>query len=169
MFHKISFALAMGLCALPVSANSAEETPTAATPAQQFSAITSLVGKWDVEGNDVLKIHFEATAGGSVIVEKWMAGDRMHSLTIYHMDGDRLLATHYCPQGNQPRLAAGLSLDGGIRLTFQDATDLDSKESYQHDLHLSVKEDGSLIRSETYWGPEGAGDESSLMLTRAAG
>ena len=23
---------------------------------------------------------------------------------MYHLDGDRLLATHYCPQGNQPRL-----------------------------------------------------------------
>jgi len=24
--------------------------------------------------------------------------------TIYHVDGDRLMATHCCAQGNQPRL-----------------------------------------------------------------
>jgi hypothetical protein len=165
--QQFSLVVALALFATPLSASLAESAAEVVTPAEQYATITSLVGKWDVQGRDSLKIVFEATAGGSVVVEKWMRGDATHSLTIYHRDGNKIIATHYCPQGNQPRMAATASTDGDIRFTFQDATDLDSKESFQHDLGLDLKDDGTLVRSEIYWGPDGAGKESALNLTRA--
>lgn len=139
-----------------------------ATSAMRFETIAALTGEWQVQEHASLRIVFEPTAGGSVIVERWMRGDRMHSLTIYHLDGERLIATHYCPQGNQPRLAATASDNSEIRFTFLDATGLDSNESYQHDLSLERNADGTVSRAETYWGPDGAGDESTLTLVRAA-
>ncbi len=96
-----------------------------------------------------------------------MVGDRTHSLTVYHLDGPRLVATHYCPQGNQPRLEAQADGEGGIVFSFAGATDLDSSESYQHDLFIAPQDDGSVVRSEVYFGPEGPGDPSSLILRRA--
>lgn len=159
---------AVTILAVPASATSAEPLTALATPAEKFADIAALAGEWDVQGRETLRIVFEATAGNSVIVERWMRGDRTHSLTIYHLDGNKLIATHYCPQGNQPRIAAQTSAEGDIRFAFQDATDLDSSESFQHDLRLMQADDGSLVRSEIYWGPEGAGEESTLILTRAA-
>jgi hypothetical protein len=138
------------------------------TSARQFSTISTLTGEWRVKERSSLKIVFERTAGGSVIVEKWMSGEQTHSLTIYHLHGEKLIATHYCPQGNQPRLAAVNSDSGEIRFTFQDATDLDPNESYQHDLSLELNSDGTLSRGEIYWGPNGAGEKSTLTLVRAA-
>jgi len=134
-----------------------------------FERIAALTGKWHVREEASLRIVFEQTARGSVIVERWMLGERTHSLTIYHRDGERLLATHYCPQGNQPRLAATASADGEIRFAFLDATDLDPGESYQHDLTFKRNPDGSVSRTETYWGPGGAGEESTYTLVPAAG
>ena len=47
-------------------------------------------------------------------------------LTVFHLDGDRLILTHYCMAGNQPRMQA-TSYDakkGEIRFQFLDATNL---------------------------------------------
>jgi hypothetical protein len=152
-------------CAIPAIAHD-PATESRVTSEQQFETISALEGDWQVKESASLKIVFEPTAGGSVIIEKWMRGERTHSLTLYHLDGGKLLATHYCPQGNQPRMAGTLSNDGTIRFAFQDATDLDPTESYQHDLSLHQNADGTLSRAEIYWGPEGAGEQSTLTLVR---
>ena len=99
--------------ALTASPGSAEAAPTA-TPvahapvaAAAFDQLKTLVGTWRNADRpeSPLRIRFCLTAGGSVLVESWEANGKPHSLTLYHRDGPALLATHYCPQGNQPRLA----------------------------------------------------------------
>jgi len=49
---------------------------------------------------------------------------------MFHLDGDRLLLTHYCSAGNQPRMKASLAPDGkSISFDFVDATNLSSPEA----------------------------------------
>jgi hypothetical protein len=49
---------------------------------------------------------------------------------MIHMDGDRLLLTHYCAAGDQPRMQATVSPDGkSISFDFVDATKLTSPET----------------------------------------
>ena len=46
-------------------------------------------------------------------------------ITMFNLDGDRLLMTHYCACGNQPRMVASASPDGKtITFDFLDATNL---------------------------------------------
>ena len=40
-----------------------------------------------------------------------MIGTPMEMLTVYHMQGKDLVATHYCVLGNQPRLKAAKRVD----------------------------------------------------------
>jgi len=145
-------------------ATAGEQPPSAAA----FAQIAAMTGEWQVREAASFRIVFDATAGGSVIVERWMLGERTHSLTLYHLDGDRLLATHYCPQGNQPRLSATDFANGELRFAFLDVTDLDPDESHQHDLAFAWRPDGSVSRSEIYHGPDGARDESTFTLVPAA-
>lgn len=139
-----------------------------AVPAIQFEKVAALAGEWRVQERPSLRIVFEPTAGGSVIIERWMVGERMHSLTVYHLDGERVVATHYCPQGNQPRLASTAAASAGVSFAFLDATGLDPHESYQHDLSFSWNAGGTVSRADTYWGPEGAEEESVLTLVPAS-
>ena len=50
--------------------------------------------------------------------------------TVFHLDGDRLLLTHYCVARNQPRLVAtSISEDGRrIEFAFLDGTNMPSRD-----------------------------------------
>ncbi len=119
-----------------------------------FENLSSLVGIWkrkDSDGAD-FKIEFELTANNSVLVERWIRKDKTHSLTIYHLDKESLLATHYCPQGNQPRLKMQSSVDDTrMGFEFMDATNLENPDqSHQHSLSFDLSNRALVIRGETY-------------------
>jgi hypothetical protein len=138
----------------------------AISPLDQFESLKGMTGQWAVQDNERLAIRFENTANETVVIERWETPSGLHSITVYHMDGPRLMATHYCPQGNQPRLAAEEARDHLIRFTFQDASDLDPMESYQHELSFEFVADGSVLRTERYWAPAGATPISQYVLRR---
>lgn len=80
-------------------------TPLKTSP--QFQEMLKLVGKW--EGTTMghkSTAEFRLTGGGSAIMEIMAEGTPYEMITMYHMDGDRFLATHYCAGHNQPRMAA---------------------------------------------------------------
>jgi hypothetical protein len=56
--------------------------------------------------------------------------EREDMISMIHMDGpDRLLLTHYCSIGNQPRLQSTVSPDGKtFTFNFADATNLKSAD-----------------------------------------
>ena len=137
---------------------------------EAFAQMSRLVGTWRPadEPQNTLRIRFYLTAGGTVLVESWEANGKPHSLTVYHRDGSDLLATHYCPQGNQPRLVLKGPDAAGLHFTFRDATDLEpAAESHQHDLWFDLSDPGHPVRSEAYRGDEGLGAPERLRLMPA--
>ena len=162
MFRKMILALFLTLAAPHVCA-AADEGDAAG---QAFADLASLVGEWKIVGSDRdFRIVFETTAGGTVLVETWMRGTAKHSMTLYHRDGDRLIATHYCPQGNQPRLEMAPDSGGHVyRFAYFDATNLPSLDrSHQHSLALDISSKAGLLkRSESYLAD---GEESFDSLT----
>jgi hypothetical protein len=160
-------ALAMAL--LPAaSMASPDTTPGLLTPPEQFELIRSWEGRWQVAESTALHIVFEATARGSAMVERWETIAGLHSMTIYHMDGENLVATHYCPQGNQPRLESRDAASGELRFAFRDVTDLDAGEAHTHALWFTPGADGTLQRSEVYRGEDGLQPPSVYTLTRSS-
>ncbi len=139
-------------------------------PLEAFNKLKSLVGIWTKSGSiqDRFQIEFSLTAGGSVLVETWRRNGHVHSLTLYHQDIDKLMATHYCPQGNQPRLSlTGEPSSTALSFTYLDATNLKSiDDSHQHSLSFQLpdKEGSPLVRHESYL--SGSGEhKSSLVLS----
>src|SRR5581483_9668147 len=65
-------------------------------------------------------------AGGTALLEREHADKVPNMLTVYHLDGKRLLLTHYCMAGNQPRMEARSFNPGAgdLQFDFLDATNL---------------------------------------------
>ena len=105
------------------------------TGQKSFDTMKSLSGNW--EGKDsmggAVEISNRVTAGGSAVmseIKTSMHGKSEDMISMINMDGDRLLLTHYCSAGNQPRMQAALSPDGkSITFTFVDATNLASRDA----------------------------------------
>jgi hypothetical protein len=109
-------------------------TLTAATalaqsdPQKSFAQLKSLSGDWT--GKDgagrALEVSFSEIAGGSAVMSHIHGHGPENMVSMFHMDGpNRLLITHYCGAGNQPRMLASTSPDGKtITFTYLDATNL---------------------------------------------
>ena len=70
-----------------------------------FDRLKRLVGEWKSEdGKDALT--YELIAGGTALLERETSASRPTMVTLYHRDGQRLVLTHYCMAGNQPRMEA---------------------------------------------------------------
>jgi len=136
-----------------------------------FHEMKSLVGIWQKEGIEKPKllVSFELIANNSVLVETWLHKGKKHSFTLYHLDNENLMATHYCPQGNQPRLTLTKnSATDNLRFNFLDATNLDNlADSHQHSLGFELAKGlNKIIRKESYLSGKGE-DFSELILVRS--
>jgi hypothetical protein len=61
-------------------------------------------------------------------------------LTLYHVDGDRLLLTHYCMAGNQPRMQAKRfdAAAGEIEFQFLDGTNMTPASGHMHNARFRL-------------------------------
>jgi len=80
---------------------------------KSFDKLKTLAGSWQgsYEGKP-MQATLRVTSMGNAI-EHEMKGDGPDDpITMFYLDGDRLLLTHYCDAGNRPRMAGKLSPDG---------------------------------------------------------
>lgn len=100
---------------------------------KSFAQIKTLSGSW--EGKTAtgmpVEVSFRETAGGSAVMSEIHGHGAEDMVTMFYLDGPgKLLLTHYCGAGNQPRMQAAASLDGKtITFDFLDATNLASPDA----------------------------------------
>jgi hypothetical protein len=117
------------------------------TDAQKaFAAIKAMPGTWESKASNgrVLEVTFKVTSGGSAVMSEILGTGPEDMITMFHLDGPtRLLMTHYCGAGNQPRMQASLSPDGKtITFNYVDATNLASPDAgHMQRLVLTVLDD----------------------------
>jgi len=134
-----SIVAALAFLALAAGLRAAE--PAGTNPA--WSRLQTLVGDWkgtnagnDAEGMGEVLISYKLVSNGTSLMETMQSGHDTNMITIYHPDGSRIMATHYCAIGNQPRMvASGLSANGRtLAFAFLDAANV-------------TDPDGELMRS----------------------
>jgi hypothetical protein len=99
---------------------------------KSFEQLKSLAGSWEGKNSmgQSVQVSYRMTAGGSALMSE-IVGHGETMISMINFDGpNRLLLTHYCAVGNQPRMQASASPDGKtITFNFLDATNLDSPQS----------------------------------------
>ena len=166
--HKSSSMVAAVMLALLFLAGTVHAEPPAAQRA--FDRLATLVGDWvsaDEPAAKQLHLSYRLISSGSALVETYTTPTGKETLTIYHLDGTRLLATHYCAQGNQPRLRLTSKPDASsLVFDFVDATNLASpRASHLNHVEIALTDTDHLTKSETYR-ENGKDDTIPLHLTR---
>lgn len=114
------------LTLLCLAAQAADVKPNVDATAA-WAKLRSLVGEWEGKG-DMGKVYlsYELIAGGTALVERERTDKTPEMLTVYHLDGKRLVLTHYCMAGNQPRMEARSFNPGtgDLAFDFLDATNM---------------------------------------------
>jgi hypothetical protein len=104
----------------------------AQTDAQKsFEKLKTLAGTWEgtFEGK-TMRVSLRVTSMGNTLMHE-MAGDGRPDdpISMFTIDGDHLLLTHYCDAGNQPHMVGTVSPDGKtITFNFVNASNLVSSQ-----------------------------------------
>ena len=121
---------------------------------QVFESLRQLVGEWKgtTPKGRVFDVSYKLIAGNTALVETWTMASGRQTMTVYHLDKDRLLATHYCATGNQPRLQLKAPASPtSFVFDFESATNLpDPAVSHQTRFDIQLTGPDSFSRTETY-------------------
>ena len=93
---------------------------------KSFDLLKGLEGNWAGKNSQdqPVQVTFRMTAGGSALMSEILGRGPENMITMFHMDGDRLLMTHYCGAGNQPRMKVIASDAKSVSFEFMDGTNI---------------------------------------------
>ncbi len=127
---------------------------SAADKAVLFDQLKPLAGTWeslDAKGNpDGSTSVFSVSSAGSAVREIMMVGTAHEMTNMYHLDGDSVVCTHYCAEGNQPRMRAtpATARPGRIEFKFDSVTNhTRADQECMGEMTLIIK-DADHIRQE---------------------
>lgn len=139
----------------------------------RFVFLKGLEGKWNVpphgEGMPEGIFEYRVSAGGTVVEERQMTGSPMEMLTVYHMDGADLLATHYCMLNNRPHMKADTAVAGNS-LAFTCTQHVGNATSHDdqhiHGWKLTLGADGGVSYMVDIFKDGQVVNSSEMKLTR---
>lgn len=151
--HRIAtFALVLSTGAALAAPPEAASGANPASPA--FERFKTLAGEWlAAEDGEMFKkgdliARYAVTAAGSAVVETVFPGSPREMVTVYHTDGRDLVLTHYCMEGNQPRMRAKNPKGSRFDFAYDGGTNIDPKrDRHMHSAWVSLLA-ADEIRSE---------------------
>src|SRR5262249_2930203 len=130
--------------------------PPATSPA--LEKLKKLAGTWmatdkDGKATDQVQSVIKVSGGGSIVHETIFPGQPHEMISVYNMDGNDLIMTHYCVLGNQPRMKASpKSTANQIVWEFAGGTNLDvKKDKHMHAATLTFLNDDLIEINGIGW------------------
>jgi hypothetical protein len=127
------------------------------------------IGTWETttESGQRIEVSYRMISNDSALLETWRSASGNETISVYHRDGERLVLTHYCAQGNQAHLVAVEADESRVRFHRVSATNLTSEQAVLDDLVLHSERD-LLERTETYVDAGGTAETTVLRFTPIA-
>lgn len=124
-------------------------TPAKANPV--FDQLKGLAGTWTGttgEEKNPVTVTYKVTSGGSAVIETLFADTPHEMVTVYYMDGDDVVLTHYCSAQNQPHLKLAKSNGKTAEFEFVSVSNLKSdKDFYMRSAKMEFV-DADTLKSE---------------------
>ncbi len=176
MRGKTSWTFALGLLGLIASLTIGASENAPATEScvfddrKAFGLLKSLAGEWEGTANEArIAVTYRVTAGGSVLMETLFAGTDHEMVSMYHLDGDDLVLTHYCAMGNQPRMRfdTSVSTPRQLKFAFDGGTNVvPDKDTHVHSGQINRISDDRLESEWTVFTGGKAAGSHAFVITR---
>src|SRR5437764_8032734 len=131
------------------------------TSEEAFDRLATLKGEWRGEQEGVkINLIYTLTANGSALMEEFRPERGPVMITMFTVDGDHLIATHYCSAKNQPQMMTSAITDVQQPLAFSLAriTGLKSPDDWHNTGMTVIQEDNDHLTQEwTYQSNEKSG------------
>jgi hypothetical protein len=118
---------------------------------QAFDRLASLQGEWQGQINGInTTLIYTLTANGSALMEQCRSEKGPEMITMFTIDGDHLLATHYCSAKNQPQMATPPIADVQKPLAFSlvRVSGLKSPDDFHNTALTVIQEDNDHLTQE---------------------
>ncbi len=140
-------------------------------PKKAFEKMKCLVGDWEatLKNGKKIKVNYRFIANETVLAETWVSSSGRESMSMYHFDGPSLILTHYCPQGNQPRLKylPKSSSQGELSFIFDGGSSLqDLSKSHMVGFRFQFYVKDGRFNYWTQYSSEGKRSQDSLVFHR---
>jgi hypothetical protein len=121
----------------------------------EFDKIKSLAGNWEGKSADgkPLHINYRLVSGGTAVMESISSSSDNEMVTLYYLDGDHVMMTHYCMADNQPRMRADAttSNQSAIKFSFVDVTNLSRPDAGHMYAHSIEWKDSNHVTQHWTW------------------
>ncbi len=178
-FNVMVLTVSLVATALGAGDEGAKSEPVTAKAA--FERLKTLKGEWTHagEGCDPTgekepgwdRVEYKLTGAGSALMEVSGPGTKMEMISVYHLDGDDLKMTHYCPAQNQPRLKLdrGASKPERLVFAFDGGSNIDpAKDGYISGLVLDFRSD-AVVKADWQFTQGGTQKQhTTFEMTRAS-
>lgn len=148
---------------------SPDPTPTAK---QAFERLKSLSGTWEGKaghGADAVrtKVTYKVTGMGSAVVETQFPGTANEMVTVYHLDGEKLLLTHYCAAQNQPKMRYAPGKEGSVlKFDFVSGSNMKPTDAHMHNLTLRLLDKDHIVSEWAFYANGKAGNVAKFDMYR---
>ena len=142
--------------------------------ASAFDRLKAMAGEWVDEAGTLGKkgavvATYKVTGAGNTVIESLAVDTPMEMTTVYHRDGSTLLLTHYCSQGNQPRMRAKV-IDGNVlEFAYDGGTNIDAATStHMHNMRWEFVSNDEVKATWHSWsnGKEDTRHLANMHITR---
>src|SRR5881227_639208 len=138
-------ALLLVAASLPADKTKSEEA---------FDRLATLKGEWRGEQEGVkISLIYTLTANGSALMEEFRPQSGAVMITMFTVDGDHLIATHFCSAKNQPEMVTSpiTEVDKPLAFSLARVTGLKSPDDWHNTgLTLFQEDNDHLIQEWTY-------------------
>src|SRR5213596_2670055 len=136
---------------------------------EAFDRLASLQGEWQGTADGVnTTLIYTLTADGSTLMEQCRPEKGHEMITMFKVDGDHLIATHYCSAKNQPQMATSAITDVQKLLAFSlvRVTGLKSPDQFHNTGLTVIQEDNDHLTQEWLYGAKGKSGKNVFHFTR---
>lgn len=136
------------------------KTPAPQSEAKKaFAKLKTLGGTWQGKVMDIpIDFTIRTVSSGTALLHEGnttAAGPPKQEITMFYVDGDRLLATHYCDGGNRSNMEGKVSADGKeIAFSFLDVVG-STRGGYLKDIAFTIIDADRHLVVLTFIMPDG--------------